>query len=118
MATVVSVNVGLPQDLEWQEKTGSNRDLEASPGGTMNLAGDAQAALLDSSGSARTSLKRFMKNRVHDFHQSLWRDPFAQGCKSVHVAKHVRHHATLAFSGSEHRLLSNPSAIRRSIYLP
>ena len=85
-----------------------NRDPEAagdwaSLRGTMNLAGDAQAVrFLAAHGSARTSSKNI---EVHDFYQSLWRDPFAQGRKSVHVAKHDRHHATLAFSGSERWLL-------------
>ena len=39
MATVVSVNVGLPQDVEWQEKTGSNRAILKRPVTGRVLAG-------------------------------------------------------------------------------
>src|SRR5262249_29175908 len=58
MATVVSVNVGLPQDVEWQGKTVRTAIWKRPVtgrvlAGRLNLAGDAQADLLGHGGEQR-----------------------------------------------------------------
>jgi MOSC domain-containing protein YiiM len=58
VAIVVSVNVGLPQDVEWQGKT-VRTAIRKRPvtgralAGRLNLAGDAQADLLGHGGEQR-----------------------------------------------------------------